>query len=197
MDAQQPNMLDFVKAMSNADRLKIIGILTKSPATAEQVAEELHVPFRDAVNHLAFLHFVGVIRSDTGNYAQDALYELNPEGAEKLAQARLSGEREGYTPAPHLDDKARKVLATFLNADGSIRQLPTIQSGKLQYVLEYLIEAFTPGLEYKEKEVNIIIRRFHEDVSGLRRDLVDVGLLQRERDGSRYWRPERDVEQAS
>ncbi len=194
MDAQ-PNMLDFVKAMSNADRLKIVGMLTKSPATAAQVAAELHVPFRDAFEHLSFLRFVGVVRTNTGDQSQEAVYALNPEGAEKLAQARLAGQRESYVPAPHLDEKARKVLVACLNADGSIRQLPSIQSGKLKYILEYLVEAFTPGMDYKEKEVNSIIRRFHEDVSGLRRDLIDAGLLQRESDGSRYWRPDPAAEQ--
>jgi hypothetical protein len=56
-------------------------------------------------------------------------------------------------------------------------------------LLDYLIQAFTPGVDYTEKEVNLIIRRFNVDVAGLRRDLIDAGLLQRERDGSRYWRP--------
>lgn len=189
MDAQQPNMLDFIKAMSDAERLKIIGILTKFPSTAAQVAAELHVPFRDAFDHLAFLCFVGVVRTDTGDQSQDAIYALNPEGVDKLAQARLANQRESYVSAPNLDEKARKVLVAYLNPDGSIRQLPSIQSGKLKYILEYLVQAFTPGVDYKEKEVNAIIRRFHEDVSGLRRDLIDAGLLQRISDGSRYWRP--------
>jgi hypothetical protein len=38
--------------------------------------------------------------------------------------------------------------------------------------------------------VNQILRRFHEDTSGLRRDLVDANLLARISDGSRYWRVE-------
>ena len=46
---------------------------------------------------------------------------------------------------------------------------------------------------YTEKEVNLILARFHEDTSGLRRNLVDAGLLARERDGSRYWRPETEA----
>jgi hypothetical protein len=41
---------------------------------------------------------------------------------------------------------------------------------------------------YTEKEVNLILKRFNADVSGLRRDLVDAGMLKRERDGSKYWR---------
>jgi hypothetical protein len=191
MDTEQPNMLDFVKAMSDAERLKIIGMLTQRPATAQEVAAELGVPFREAFNHLSFLQFVGVVRSDTAEYSQDSVYELNPERMEALAKARLSDSRKAYTPAPHLDEKTRKVLVTFLNPDGSIRQIPNSirYPDRMRIILDYLIEAFTPGVTYTEKEVNTIIRRFNVDVSGLRRDLVDAGLLARERDGSKYWRP--------
>ena len=190
MDSQHPNMLDFVKAMSDADRLRIIGILTRGPANAQKVADELNMPFRDTVNHLAFLRFIEVVRTDTGDDSQAATYELNPEGMEALAKARFSGAKESYTPAPHLDEKSRKVLVAFLNADGTIRQIPNsrTQAERFKIVLDYLIEAFTPDVFYTEKEVNSIIHRFHEDVSGLRRDLVDAGMLSRERDGSKYWR---------
>jgi hypothetical protein len=43
-------------------------------------------------------------------------------------------------------------------------------------------------VDYTEKEVNTILRRFHVDVSGLRRDLIDSGLMARASNGSRYWR---------
>jgi hypothetical protein len=95
--------------------------------------------------------------------------------------------RETYTPAPDLDAEKRKVLRTCLNPDGSIKQIPQ-QPAKLRVILDYLIEAFTPGAVYTEKEVNLIIKRFNADVSGLRRDLVDAGMLMLERDGSKYWR---------
>ena len=44
---------------------------------------------------------------------------------------------------------------------------------------------------YTEKEVNTILRRFHLDVVGLRRGLIDSGLMARESNGSRYWRLQR------
>jgi len=86
-----------------------------------------------------------------------------------------------------LDDKSKKVLKAYLNADGSIRQIPN-QPVKLQVVLNYLIQAFAPDTNYTEKEVNQILRRFHEDTAGLRRDLVEAKMLERISDGSRYWR---------
>jgi hypothetical protein len=79
------------------------------------------------------------------------------------------------------------VLVTYLNSDGSIKQIPQ-QAAKLRVILNYLVTAFTPGVDYTEKEVNTILCRFHVDVSGLRRDMIDSGLMARESNGSRCWR---------
>ena len=176
-------ILDFVKAMADADRLRIIGVLAKRRANKSEIAGRLNMPLRDTVNHLSFLEQVGVIS------LKDNLYELNTEKVEGLARDHLREEKPVYVPSPDLDKKSRKVLVSCLEPDGTIKRLP-FQPGKLKVILDYLIQAFIPGASYTEKEVNTIIRRFHVDVSGLRRDLVDAGLLARERDGSRYWRPE-------
>jgi ArsR family transcriptional regulator len=176
-------MLDFVKALAHADRLRIIGLLTQRRAGVQEIAGELDLPFRDAANHMAFMQFAGIVRE------ADGLYELDSNGLALIARSQFAGQpRDTYTPAPDLGADARKVLSTFLNADGSIRQIPP-QAARLQVILDYIIEAFAPGANYTEKEVNLIIARFHADVSGLRRDLVDHGMLQRKPDGSRYWRP--------
>ena len=174
-------LLDFVKAMADVDRLRIIGVLARQPANRSEIAGRLNMPIRAVVDHLAFLEHVGVIN------LKDNLYELNTGKLESLARAQLGGEKPEYIPAPGLDEKSRKVLVSCLNPDGTIKRLPS-QPAQLNVMLDYLVQAFTPGVDYTEKEVNTVIRRFHVDVSGLRRDLVDAGLLDRERDGSRYWR---------
>ena len=175
-------ILDFVKAMADADRLRIIGVLARRRANKSEIAGRLNMPLRDVVDHLSFLEHVGVIS------LKNNLYELNIDKVEGLARDYLREEKPVYVPSPDLDEKTRKVLVSCLNPDGTIKKLPP-QPGKLKVILDYLIQAFTPGVNYTEKEVNTIICRFHVDVSGLRRDLVDAGLLARERDGSRYWRP--------
>lgn len=187
--SESHELLDFVKAMADVDRLRIIGVLARQPANRSEIAERLNMPLRDVVDHLAFLEHVGIIN------LKDDLYELNTEKMENLARAQLREERPEYIPAPDLDEKSRKILVSCLNPDGSIKKLPP-QPNKLKVILDYLVQAFTPGIDYTEKEVNTIIRRFHVDVSGLRRDLVDAGLLDRERDGSRYWRPSTSLRSA-
>ena len=175
------DMLDFVKAASDANRLRIIGVLAEKPSTVGEIAAELDLPFRKAFNHISYLEHVGVVHRDGDTF------RLNDKAVESLSRTQFSGQREIYSPSPDLDPKTRKVLAAYLNADGTLRQVP-LQSSKLRVILEYLTSAFTPGVDYTEKEVNTILGRFHVDTAGLRRDLVDAELLARESDGSRYWR---------
>lgn len=188
---EQPEMLDFVKAVSDVERLRIIGMLTHGPARATDIAENLGMPLRDATDHLAFLAFVNIVKAQPAKQKRDEVYELEPAGLENLSRQQFADQRQSYIPAPELDDKTRKVLAANLNADGSIKHIPS-QPAKLRVILDYIVAVFTPGANYTEKEVNTLLRRFHLDVASLRRDLIDAGLMQRESDGSRYWRdPER------
>jgi len=176
-----PEMLDILKALSNADRLRIIGLLTQQHASRAAVAEKLNLPPREIVDHLTFLEEIGVITQ------KEEQYELNENKLANLARDNFAGERLSFVPAPELEPASRKVLKAYLSVDGSIRQIPN-QPAKLQVILNYLIQAFAPSANYSEKEVNQVLCRFHEDTAALRRYLVDAKMLDREGDGSRYWR---------
>jgi ArsR family transcriptional regulator len=184
-------MLNFVKAMSDPDRLKIIGALSRGPLTASKLSETLSLSLREMVDHLAFLEYVGIVIAHAAEKKQDEVYELDSAFLERLARQQFEGTHPGYTPVPNADEETRRTLAKFLKPDGTIRQIPNSRSQpeKFRIILNYLISAFETGRDYTEKEVNVIIKRFNDDVAGLRRDLIDSGLLARERDGSRYGRP--------
>ncbi len=81
----------------------------------------------------------------------------------------------------------------FLDISGKIVRLP--QKLKVRHaLLEYLAEKFERGRTYTERQVNALCDEWHTfgDCFLLRRELVDNGLLCRERDGSRYWRAQAD-----
>ena len=84
-------------------------------------------------------------------------------------------------------------ISQFLDEEGKITQLPRKQKVRFA-VLAYLAGKFERGASYTEREVNALCGQWHTfcDPILLRRELVDSHLLQRERDGSRYWRPEEE-----
>jgi hypothetical protein len=178
---EQPEILSFVKAMASAERLRIIGVLARGRATQSQIAEQLGMPVRDVFNHLAFLAEVGVI------HETDGAYDLDEKAIESLARGQFEGKRPSYEASQEEPEDVRKVLKSFLNADGTLKQIP-LQGNKLQIILNFIVDAFAYDANYTEKEVNTILRRFHVDTATLRRYLVDHGLMGRESDGTRYWR---------
>lgn len=177
---EQPEILNFVKAMASAERLRIIGVLARGRATQSEIAEQLGVHVRDVFNHLSFLAEVGVVNET------DGIYDLDEKAIESFARGQFEGKRPAYEADEQPED-VRKVLKNFLNADGSLKQIPP-QGNKLLIVLNFIVDAFAFDANYTEKEVNTILRRFHVDTAALRRYLVDNGLMDRESDGTRYWR---------
>jgi hypothetical protein len=178
---ERPEILAFVKAMASADRLRIIGVLTRRKATQSEIAGQLGMPVRDVFNHLSFLAEVGVI------HETDGVYDLDEKAIESFARGQFEGKRPAYEAGQEEPEDVRKVLKSFLNADGSLKQIPP-QGNKLMIVLNFIVDAFAYDTNYTEKEVNTILRRFHVDTAALRRYLVDNGLMDRESDGTRYWR---------
>jgi len=177
----QPEILSFVKAMASAERLRVIGALVRGRATQSEIADQLHLPVRDVFNHLSFLVHVGVI-SET-----DGVYNLNEKAIESLARGQFEGKRPSYVAKEDQEEDVRKVLQNYLNADGTLKQIPQM-GNKLLIILNFIVDAFSLDTNYTEKEVNTILRRFHIDAAALRRYLVDYGLMARESDGTRYWR---------
>jgi len=171
-------IMDFVKAMASAERLRVVGALVRGSTTQAQIAEQLHVPVRDVFQHLAFLAHVGVVREE------DGVYELDEKAVETLARGQFKSKQPQYEDQP---DNVRKVLKAYLNADGTLKQIPTDMK-KLIVILNFIVDVFSFDATYTEKEVNTILRRFNPDTAALRRYLVDHGFMGRESDGSKYWR---------
>jgi hypothetical protein len=174
-------ILEFVKALSDRNRLRIVGVLSRQAATRAELAARLDLPLKVITDHLADLEQVGAITHEGQSFL------VNDERLTKIAREKLAMERPVYVPAEDLDEKSKKILKAHLNADGSIKLIPA-QPAKLKVILEYLLPNFELGVNYTEKQVNFILSRFHEDTAALRRELFEVRMLDRESDGSRYWR---------
>ena len=178
-------LLDFFKALADANRLKIVGILAREPHSVEQLATVLGLGVSTTSHHLARLAQAGLVSARTdGHYYY---YSLQTEVLETMAQRllatedlpRLSGDAD-------LDAYDRKVLDAFLDKDGKITAFPS-QEKKFQVILRYVAKAFETEVHYSEKQVNEILSRYHKDTASLRRGLIEYHLMARDNSGSAYW----------
>ena len=187
-DYLSESVLEFFKALADANRLKIIGLLAQQPHTVEQLAALLGLGISTTSHHLSRLSRVGLVSARVdGHYY---IYSLQIDVLHEMAQTLLKKENlPKLTDNIDLEAYDRKVLDTFLDADGRIIAFPA-QLKKHQIVLKYVANAFQLERRYSEKEVNAILEKFHEDTAQLRRDLIDFRLMAREGGGGAYWRLE-------
>jgi predicted transcriptional regulator len=186
-------LLKFMKALSDANRIKILGLLANENLSVEQLAEILDLRPSTVSHHLARLAEVGLVSARAESYYN--IYQMEPKALEQVAQRLLSHDLLPAAIADvDLDAYDRKVVANYSRPDGRLKDLPS-QRKKLDAVLRHIVRAFEPGLQYSEKEVNEILARFHEDTAFLRRELVGARLLARSSDGRQYWRPEMNQKQ--
>lgn len=178
-------LLSFFKALADANRLKIVGLLAKEPYSVEQLAEILEVRPSTVSHHLTKLSSVGLVRAYSESYYN--MYYLETDVLEEKAR-RLLSEETLPAMAADIDTDAydRKVLSNFTSPDGRVKAFPA-QRKKMEVILRYVLNVFQPGKRYSEKEVNDLLSQYHEDTATLRRELVEYKMLVREGGGGDYW----------
>ena len=188
IETQNQTLLEFFKALAEPNRLKIVGFLAQRSYTVGELAEALGLGVSTTSNHLAYLAHVGLVAARSqGHYA---VYSLDIAALQDMARRllqtenlpRLAQQAENGTPAYD-----RKVLATFLDAQGRIIAFPA-QEKKFLVLLRHVLQAFEPGVRYAEKQVNEILSRYNDDTASLRRGMIEYHLMQREGGGGAYWR---------
>ena len=85
-----------------------------------------------------------------------------------------------------------KMADNYFDNTGLLKQYPAKKPVR-EIVLQCFADLFEYGRDYSEKEVNQIIREHiaFSDIELIRRELIEYAFLNRERNGSRYWRPQR------
>jgi len=176
-------LLTFFKALADANRLKIVGLLAQQPYSVEQLAAMLHLRPSTVSHHLSKLSEAGLVSGRTESYYN--VYELESEALHGIAQSLLSNETLPAVAATvDMNAYSRKILDDFLLPDGSLKSIPA-QRKKLEAVLQHIAHDFEPGKRYTEKQINDILSRFHEDTATLRRELIGYHILARA--GGEYW----------
>lgn len=179
-------LLPLFKAVADASRLKLIGLLATRPHTVEELGEALSLSASTVSHHLARLSGVGLVSARAEGYYN--VYSLDSAPFEKAVREVLSHTRretvKAATDGPLFE---RKVLRDFLTSEGKIRALPA-QMKKRLVLLRHVLQPFEKGKRYSEKQVNELLKSYSDtEYVTLRRYLVDHRMLAREGGGREYW----------
>jgi len=177
-------LVPFFKALADANRLKIVGLLAQQPYSVEQLAAILHLRPSTVSHHLSKLADVGLVSARADSYYN--VYQLEEETLQKTRLLFSQQDLAAVVEDVDLDAYERKVIEDYSLPDGRLKTIPS-QRKKLEAVLGYVVKDFKPDVQYSEKQVNKILSRFHEDTATLRRELVGNDLLKRTSDGGAYW----------
>jgi biotin operon repressor len=179
-------LVTFFKALADASRLKIVGLLAQRPYSVEELAALLDLKASTISHHLSRLAVAGLVSARAEGYY--SVYQLDQAALQAAARGLFSTEQMTAAAGEvDLDAYDRKVLADFSLPDGHLKEIPA-QRKKLDVILRHIARAFEPGRKYPEKQVNQVLARFHADTATLRRELVGSGLMQRQ--SGEYWRVE-------
>jgi hypothetical protein len=174
--AEERTAAALVGLLAEQVRLRVVAAIVLGAETPTAVAEAAGLDARDVVRAVQRLMSGGLVSAVDGRLRIDT--EVFKEAARAAAPVE---EPEDHGVA---DPGAAAVLRTFVR-DGRIVSMPAAMS-KRRVVLEHVVLSFEPGVRYAEREVDAVLRAWHDDHAALRRYLVDEGLLGRG-DGE-YWR---------
>jgi hypothetical protein len=162
--------------LAEPERLRSYAAVALGAATSGEVADRTGLPPRTVAAALRRLEQGGLVTSDDG-------------GALVADLTAFKDAVRTYAPKPadeplDVDRQRAAVLRSFL-VDGRIVRMPAAR-GKRRIVLEHVVTGFTPGVRYPEREVDAVLRAWHDDYVTLRRYLIDEELMSR--DQGVYWR---------
>ena len=158
-------------------RRRVVAALILRASTTDELAQTTGLSTRELLESLDRLARSGLVIQGT-----DGTWVV-------LEEAFAAAARSDAEPAaePQHDDQPaeHQLVLNQSIVDGRMVQWPT-KRAKRRIVLERLAQEFEPGRKYSEREVNAVLRAFHDDVAMLRRWLFDESFLDRG-DGD-YWR---------
>ena len=177
-------LVTFFKALADANRLKMVGLLAQRGYSVEELAALVNLKPPTVSHHLSRLAEAGLVTARAEGYY--SIYQLNREALEAAARSLFSSEQIAAAALEvDLNTYNRKVLANFSLPDGRLKEIPA-QRRKLEVVLRHVVRTFKPGVKYSEKQVNQALARFHGDTATLRRELVGYGFMKRDSGGGDY-----------
>ena len=157
----------LIGLLADENRLRVFAAVALGASTVDEIAQRSGLDETDV--QAALPRLVG-----SGLVSQDGGLHIPAEALQEAARRRPERVRGATDATPD----EQRILRNFV-VDGRLVRLPA-RSAQKRVVLGYVARRFDDDRSYEEREVNEVLRGFHDDPASLRRYLVDEGLLERE-----------------
>jgi hypothetical protein len=196
LDTQRTEpLMEMMKAVADESRLALLRLVNQEEHTVGNLARLVGLGEPTVSHHLTRLREAGLVTLRMAG--SQRFYRVNETGLARFKELAAAIELMPVPPPPvaaqdgwidQLGWQAwdRQVLREHTSG-AKLTHLPAKQK-KLIVILRWLATLFQLDRMYTEAEVNAILKYvYEEDYVSLRRDLIDLGYLRRERGGGKYW----------
>jgi predicted transcriptional regulator len=178
-------LLRFFKALADESRLKILGIVANQECSVEELAALLQLKEPTVSHHLSRLKELNLVRMRTDGNAH--LYQLDNETLQAISKEIFTPEKmASLVENVNTEAWENKVLKTYIEGDfrnsqepQRLKEIPASRKKRF-VVLKWLVGKFDINVNYTERVVNEVIKRYHPDCATLRHELVGYQLMNRE-----------------
>ncbi len=195
MDHQTEELLTILKTLADDSRITLIRLLHQQEYSVGDLAEVVQLTEPTVSHHLSKLRLAGLVTLRTAG--NQRCYRLNPAGLARFKKLVQTIEQTPVVPVQETTDESwidqldwpeeeLKVLREHTRG-GKITTLPN-KFKKTAVILHWISTLFEAQRFYAEVEINEVLKSvYEEDFVSLRRGLIDMGYLRRERGGGKYW----------
>lgn len=170
--------LQIIKALADSSRLILVQAL-QQPQYVEELAQRCNLASSTVCFHLGKLEKAGLIRKQKEQYY--AVYTLNDAIFDKsLRELTSFRNAEEYVQGERVRRYRSKVLKAFMK-NGRVTRIPA-QYKKRLIVIQEILRRFSPDRNYREREIDDLIREICDDYVTIRRAFIDEGMMVREGD---------------
>jgi len=162
------------KALGDASRLAILRMLYTEDCYVELIANRLNLTSATVSHHLKKLEEAGLVSCHRTQFYQ--MYTLN----RAILNITIEGILQPIADHRTADAKYEAEIVSHFILGKTLLSIPS-QRKKREIVFRYITAAeLETGKQYTEKEISSILKTWHEDYCTLRREMVAMGILQRE-----------------
>lgn len=182
-----------LNALADETRLAILGLFDhQDTLSAQEIMAQLDLTQSTASRQLRPL--TAFLNESRGKGANKH-YIFSPAQLELTFQAVRDLIENGEAATGYDDARLAhpEPLRRYMNREGKLTMLPLRQADR-QAALAFLAEQIEPLRDYTEKEINALIQNqlAFDDFATIRRELYNNRFLDREPNGSRYWKGARE-----